>query len=205
MEYLQGQTLEEIGRTESPLPISRSVHLLHQIAGSLNEAHQHGLVHRDIKPSNIMVCEMGGLTDFVKVLDFGLARTIEQTQDSDITATGLIAGTPSYLAPERITDPSRTDPRSDLYAFGAVGYFLLTGKRLYDSGSAAEIMDRVVTQDPRPPSAVTKACIPSELENLILRCLARRMEDRPPTMGDVVTEVAEIDASLAISNSNSAS
>lgn len=201
MEYLKGRTLEEIGRNDSPLPVSRAVHLLSQIAGSLNEAHQHGLVHRDIKPSNIMVCELGGLSDFVKVLDFGLARTIEPTQDSDITATGLVAGTPSYLAPERITDPSKTDPRSDLYAFGAVAYFLLTGKRLYDHGSAAEIMDRVVTQDPQRPSAVTTNRIPSELEDLILRCLARRIDDRPPTMKEVVTEVAEIDASLAISDS----
>jgi tRNA A-37 threonylcarbamoyl transferase component Bud32 len=194
MEFLQGRTLEEVVRSEGPLAADRVIHLLNQIAGSLNEAHQRGLVHRDIKPSNIMVCEQGGIPDFVKVLDFGLAREVEPTEGSDVTLTALVVGTPMYLAPERITDPTTVDRRSDLYSLGAVGYYLLTDRNLYDAPSASALLLQIPTEDPRPPSQVTTNEIPQPLENLIMRCLARRPDNRPTDMQQVVDELATIQA-----------
>jgi hypothetical protein len=196
MEFLEGRTLEEVVRSEGPLRADRAIHILGQIAGSLNEAHQRGLVHRDVKPSNIMLCDQGGIPDFVKVLDFGLARAVEPSDGTDVTLTALIVGTPLYLAPERITDPTNIDRRSDLYSLGAVGYYLLTDRNLYDAASTEELLLQIPTTNPRRPSEVTTNEIPPELEDFILRCLARSPEDRPSSMQQVMTEIAQLDAVL---------
>jgi serine/threonine-protein kinase len=188
--------LETVVLSEEALPASRTVNILRQIAGSLNEAHQRGLIHRDIKPPNIMLCEQGGIPDFVKVLDFGLARAVEPLDGTEVTRTSLIMGTPSYLAPERITDPMTIDQRSDVYSFGAVGYYLLTGRHIYDASSTVDLMRQIVSNKPPRPSEVTGKEIPGDLEELIMCCLARRPEDRPATMQEVLISVAKIDASL---------
>jgi serine/threonine protein kinase len=199
MEFLDGRTLEDVVHSEGPLSAPRAVHLLTQIAGSLNEAHQRGLVHRDIKPSNIMLCEQGGIQDFVKVLDFGLARPVQRSDGKIVTVPGLVAGTPSYLAPERITDPTTIDPRSDLYSFGSVGYFLLTGRRIY-AAAAEDLPQQIDDHNPLRPSEVTSNEISRELDDFIVRCLARRPDDRPATTQDVITSLAQIDAGLAPNN-----
>ncbi len=190
MEFLRGRTLEDVVRSEGPLAADRAVDILRQIAGSLNEAHHRGLVHRDIKPSNIMLCEQGGIPDFVKVLDFGLARTLERRDGEDDTRPGVVLGTPTYLAPERITDPATVDPRSDLYSFGAVGYFLLTGRHLYDATRAGDLVYQILHDNPRRPSELTSEEIPTELEEFIMRCLARSPQDRPATMQQVMTSIS---------------
>ncbi len=179
MEFLDGRSLEQVVRSSGPLDAHRTINILRQIGGSLNEAHERGLIHRDIKPANIMLCEQGGIPDFVKVLDFGLARTVEPSDGKDITKAGLIVGTPSYLAPERITDPTKIDQRSDLYAFGAVGYYLLTGRHLYDASNAADLIRQIVNQKPPRPSELTSGEIPIELDDLILSCLERRRKTVP--------------------------
>jgi tRNA A-37 threonylcarbamoyl transferase component Bud32 len=195
MEFLAGRSLQECVLSEGPMQANRVINILGQIAGSLNEAHQRGLVHRDIKPSNIMLCDQGGIPDFVKVLDFGLARTVERSDENEVTQLGLVAGTPLYLAPERITDPTAIDQRSDIYSYGAVGYYLLTGRNIYDAANPAELMGKILDENPRRPSEVTSNAIPQELENLIVRCLSRRLEDRPSTTQEVLTCIAQIDAS----------
>ncbi len=132
MEHLNGVTLDDLVRICGHQPAPRVLHILHQICGSLREAHGQGLIHRDIKPVNIMLCERGGLYDMVKVLDFGLVKEIKQNAPQ-LTQANAIVGTPFYLAPELITDASNFSPLSDLYALGAVAYCLLTDE-MYSRG-----------------------------------------------------------------------
>ena len=154
MEHLNGVTLEDLVRISGPQPPARVLCILHQICGSLREAHGQGLIHRDIKPSNIMLCERGGLYDVVKVLDFGLVKEIQQ-EKPELTQPNTIVGTPFYLAPELITDASAFSPLSDLYALGGVAYYLLTGHNVFEGTSAVEICAMHLHDEPVPPSQRT--------------------------------------------------
>ena len=127
MEYLPGLTMAQLIQEEGAIVPRRVVHLLDQVCASLSEAHAKGLIHRDIKPQNIMLCERGGIYDTVKVLDFGLVKDVSDPENIQHTAPDQLGGTPMYIAPERIRDPSRNDARTDLYAVGTVAYNLLTG------------------------------------------------------------------------------
>ncbi len=129
MELLEGANLREVVDVEGPLPPARVLHVLEQVAASLVEAHGIGLIHRDIKPANILLCEIAGAPDVAKVVDFGLVKEVERGGDASLTTAGTLTGTPLYMAPEAITAPETLDARSDLYALGAVGYFLLVGVR----------------------------------------------------------------------------
>lgn len=134
MEYLDGLDLERLVGEAGPLPPGRVVHVLQQVSEALAEAHGVGLVHRDIKPANILLSERGGISDFAKVLDFGLVKDVTGSEDARLTREDVIAGTPQYLAPETIRDGISSDPRSDLYSLGAVAYYLLTGTPVFDRG-----------------------------------------------------------------------
>ncbi len=118
-------------RTPGPVPPGRVIHILRQVGAALREAHEHGMIHRDVKPENVMLCRRGE-DDVVKLLDFGLVKDLERAQTRDITKQLKILGTPRYMAPERILNPGDVDARSDIYALGAVGYFLLAGKPIFD-------------------------------------------------------------------------
>ena len=125
------------------------IHILRQVAAALREAHARGMVHRDVKPDNIMLCRRGE-DDFVKLLDFGLVKDIEREQTRDVTKQIRILGTPRYMSPERIRNPADVDARADLYALGAVGYFLLTGKQLFEGDDSLDIGNQVLhTPAPR--------------------------------------------------------
>jgi len=178
MEYLPGLTLAQLVNLEGPLPPARAVYLLKQVCRSLGEAHGLGLVHRDIKPQNIMVCQRGGDADVVKVLDFGLVKSIDSEEGQDLSRTA-VAGTPLYMAPERLLDPSKTDARSDLYSLGAVAYILLVGQDVFTGDSVAAILNHVLHTP--PPSATERARqpLPPELDRLIAACLAKNPDDRP--------------------------
>ena len=176
MEYLGGGIdLERLVAEHGPQPSGRVALILAQICGALHEAHAHQIIHRDIKPANLILCERGGTPDVAKVVDFGLANEIA-TDTS--TATHVILGTPAYLAPEAITDPASIGPAVDLYALGAVGYFLLTGAQLFE-GSAREICIQQATESPPPPTQVRPGCASPELEAIVMRCLAKRPAERP--------------------------
>ena len=186
MELLEGATLDEIVEVDGPQPAERVIHLLEQAAGSLAEAHDAGLIHRDVKPGNIMVVDRGGIADLVKVLDFGLvkdvgagARSPHATPEPALTGTNTITGTPLYLAPETVIAPDTVDARTDLYALGAVGYWLLTGTHVFGGNSILEVCAHHLHTTPDSPSSRLDAPVPSDLEAVLLSCLAKRPEDRP--------------------------
>jgi hypothetical protein len=181
MEYLEGLDLQQLVDLDGPQDPGRVVRLLAQVCGALAEAHAVGLIHRDVKPANVLLCERGGTPDVVKVLDFGLVKQLGAPQDSKLmlSAVNQIVGTPLYLSPEAITTPNGMDGRSDLYAVGAVGYLLLTGTPPFSGNSVVEVCGHHLHTPATPPSARLGRPLPSELERIILSCLAKERDDRP--------------------------
>jgi eukaryotic-like serine/threonine-protein kinase len=186
MEYLDGVNLEDLVRAHGPLPPGRVISILVQVCGALAEAHGRGLVHRDIKPANIILTERGGEPDVAKVVDFGLVKPLESaTPGVTVSGASVLTGTPLYMSPEALTLPEASDPRSDLYAVGAVGYFLLTGHPVFEGKSVAEIIGHHLHTEPSAPSkrvyvAAPAHMIPPELDAAILKCLRKNAEDRYP-------------------------
>lgn len=178
MEYIDGVTLHDLVHRGGPMSASRTIHVLRQVCGSLQEAHERGLIHRDIKPANIMLCERGGMCDVVKVLDFGLVKSDEPVDSVKLTRANALTGTPLYLPPEAATDPASVDARSDVYALGAVAYFMLTGRPLFRGRSIVEIVTQHMTAVPTPPSEVEPS-VPADLERVILSCLEKSPDQRP--------------------------
>ena len=184
MELLEGASLDELVEIDGAQPEERVIHLLEQAAGSLAEAHDAGLIHRDVKPANIMLVERAGISDQVKVLDFGLVKDIGaatrgETAEVAITSANAITGTPLYMAPETITAPETVDARADLYALGAVGYWLLTGTHVFGGNSILEVCAHHLHSVPDAPSARLGRGVSSDLEAVLLGCLEKRPEDRP--------------------------
>ena len=184
MEFLSGVNLHELVARFGPQPEGRVIHILTQVCGSLAEAHALGLVHRDIKPANVFLCHRGGVPDCVKVLDFGLVREYNDT-NHERTQTSLgkgAEGTPSFMPPEAIKNPARSDPRSDIYSMGALAYFLLTGEYVFDADSVLDLYEKHLTTSPMRPSARTENPISAELETAILRCLEKDAGSRPQSV-----------------------
>ena len=193
MELLDGLDLETLVRDNGPLPARRVVHVLRQACDSLAEAHSQGLVHRDIKPANIHLGKVGITHDFVKVLDFGLVKSVlkEDSQISLATAVGRTPGTPSYMAPEMALGEG-VDARSDIYALGCVGYFLLTARLVFDAESTFQMIAKHMRNDPVPPSVRAKVEVPQPLENLILKCLAKDPAVRPQSAQELASSLASL-------------
>ncbi len=184
MEYLEGLSLADLVERYGPVPPARTAYILRQACASLWEAHSCDLVHRDIKPQNIMLCEIRGERDFVKVLDFGLVKQIGGGT-RDLTAHMRILGTPLYMSPERIRNPSDADGRADIYALGAVGFFLLTGKRLFETETEHDLTYHVLHTLPRLASECSPYEVPAELDALIGRCLEKDPAARPKNIAEV--------------------
>ncbi len=176
MEYIDGFSLEDLVTHFGPLSPARAIHLARQICNALAEAHSIGLIHRDIKPANVALCERAGVYDVVKVLDFGLVK--ELGTDSSSTTTAALTGTPLYLAPEAIRTPEAIDARSDLYAVGGVLYWLVTGSHVFEATTIVEVCSHHLHTKPERPSVRLGSPIPSDLEEVILRCLAKDPNDR---------------------------
>jgi serine/threonine protein kinase len=184
MELLDGLDLDTLVKRHGPVPAERAVHILRQVCSSLADAHASGLVHRDIKPANIVVSRVGGDHDFAKVLDFGLVKLEGRRAGEDavrLTAAGSASGTPGFMAPEVVLEAPDTDHRVDLYSLGCVAYWLVTGKLVFDGGSAVEVMFHHARTPPAPPSRRVELPIPAPFEALILECLEKDPARRPPT------------------------
>ena len=190
MEFLDGIDLQSLVERYGPQPVPRVIHILEQICGSLYEAHSLGLVHRDIKPANIMLNRRGGEPDVVKVLDFGLVKALDDQRQAGLTQQASLTGTPLYMSPEAIQMPNSVDARSDLYAVGAVGYFLLTGQPVFEADNVVDLCQKHVATPPVPPSERSRTPIPAELENALLACLEKSRAKRPQTARDLALLIA---------------
>jgi eukaryotic-like serine/threonine-protein kinase len=173
MEYLgDGISLEHLVRTDGAQPGARVAPILIQICGALQEAHDRGLVHHGIKPATIILCERGGVPDVAKAVDFGLVQdTVVELEAERRT----VRGTPEFVAPEQVTDPSQVGPATDIYALGAVGYFLLTGRNVFEGDARAQC-EQHAHATPSPPS--THRATDRGLEAVVLQCLAKRPSER---------------------------
>ncbi len=184
MELLSGMDLAAMVRRFGPLPAERVIMLLQQACTSLIEAHERGLVHRDIKPANLFVTALGPNYDFLKVLDFGTVKTTHE-DTSEVTLQGAVAGTPAYMAPELVLGKSEIDARADLYSLGCSAYWMLTGQLVFEAENASGMFMHHVNTPPRAPSGVVETPVPRELDELVLRCLAKTREDRPASAAEL--------------------
>jgi len=180
MEYLDGFTLTELVELAGPLPPARVAFLMRQAAGSLDEAHGIGLIHRDVKPDNIVVCARGGAADVVKVLDFGLVKA-HHSPDPALSQADALVGTPLTMSPEAFLEPGSVGAASDIYALGAVAYYLATGRHVFQATSLFALSAMHVGEPPEPPSQARGEPLPEAMERLILECLAKKPADRPPS------------------------
>jgi serine/threonine-protein kinase len=190
MEYLDGIDLETLVAIDGPQEPSRVAHLLRQVAGALEEAHGVGLIHRDIKPANILLCARAGLGDVAKVVDFGLVKSIDGHGDVTRSSVDQPIGTPLYMSPEAIRTPHDLGPRSDLYALGAVGYFLLAGTPPFKGNSMVEVCGHHLHSAPVPPSERMGRSLSPSLEKVILGCLEKKQENRPADARAVAAALA---------------
>jgi eukaryotic-like serine/threonine-protein kinase len=191
MEYLEGLDLQSLIDSYGPIPPERAVHFLIQILESLDEAHRAGLVHRDIKPANIFASKYGIHYDFIKVLDFGLARGVATAPGAG-TMFPMVAGTPAFMAPESALNTKDADVRADLYAVGAVGYWLLTGRLLFEGRTDYETLLEHVNRTPVPPSQKSETPIPSDLERIIMSCLKKNPHDRPQSARELMASLKAV-------------
>jgi len=191
MELLNGLDLEHLVRRYGPVSSARAIYLLRQACESLSDAHDRELIHRDIKPGNLFACHFGRQYDFIKILDFGLVKTLNDTAAGgrQLTAVDAIAGTPSYMAPEQAMGEI-IDARTDIYALGCVAYWLVTGQLVFDSNSVSAMMIDHAKTPPSPPSERCEQEIPLDLEELILRCLEKDPKKRPSSAVELQKELA---------------
>ncbi len=206
MELLEGVDLRKLRLAQGALPIGRAVRIAIQVCRGLGAAHQAGIVHRDLKPDNIFLIDRPDRRDFVKLLDFGVAKLMDDGVDSISTyrtTAGLVVGTPEYMSPEQASGGA-ADRRSDIYALGVILFEMITGQRPFDAPSAREVMAQHVTVAPPRPSKILRfgQTIPSALEDLILACLKKAPEDRPQTIQEVEHRLDEIARRLSVSVSS---
>jgi tRNA A-37 threonylcarbamoyl transferase component Bud32 len=195
MEYLPGMTLEQLVTYSGALPEARAIHILRQVCNALSEAHSMGLTHRDIKPGNILVCERAGIHDVAKLLDFGLVKDI-QNSDERLTMEGTVAGTPAFMSPEQAAGSAVADVRTDIYSLGAVAYFLLTARAPFSNRTTSQVMAAHIYEQPAPLCA-HRPDVDPRLDAIVLRCLSKKASDRFPS-ADSLKEA--LDACAAAGN-----
>lgn len=192
MELLDGMDLDALVRRFGPVSSQRTIHFLSQICDSLAEAHEHGLIHRDVKPANVYACRYGRKVDFIKVLDFGLVKPRRPLEEGDplVTAESVASGTPAYMAPEQVLGDRPVDARTDMYAVGCLGYWLLTGHLVFEGETVIKVlMDHAQTR-PVPPSERAELDIPKTLDEVIMSCLEKDPADRPQDADALVERLA---------------
>ena len=195
LDFVDGKGLDVLIEERARLSVGQMMAIILQVADGLINAHDNGVVHRDIKPANIMISENIKGRELVKVVDFGLAKMLEdEPAKQKISREGSSAGSPMYMSPEQcVGDPA--DARTDIYALGCVMYECLTGNPPLFGQSVLETFNKVMTEKPQPVSAIVE--IPSDLDELILKCLEKRPEDRPATVLEFRTTLKEIKERMA--------
>jgi eukaryotic-like serine/threonine-protein kinase len=187
MELLEGETLAAHVDRLGPLPPARAIHIVGQAARALGEAHERGIVHRDIKPENIFLTSLGGEHDFVKVIDFGIAKDL--SSDTAMTGTGWVMGTPAYMSPE-VAAGSAADARSDVYALGEVLYFLLCGRPPFQADNIAAIIFAQVHERVTAPSRILGRQLPADVEGVVMRALEKDPDVRYSTAAELALALA---------------
>ncbi|MBN2357898.1 MAG: protein kinase [Deltaproteobacteria bacterium] len=189
MEYLRGEPLTRVVKEQAPLPLVRAVHIAIQICDALAEAHEKGIVHRDLKLGNVVLVPQHGNPDFVKVLDFGLAKVARADGEKALTATGTISGTPYYMSPEQVLGEI-IDLRSDLYSLGVMLFEMLTRQRLFKADTDNALMLKHVTDPvPRLDQVVPELVFPPAVDRLLARALAKKREQRPASATEFKREL----------------
>jgi serine/threonine-protein kinase len=187
MEYLEGKNLNQVVRREGPLPVQRAIPILLQVCGALQEAHELGIVHRDLKPENVFLTTSGGMTDFAKVLDFGLAKVTERELRPGsimLTQEGMVFGTPEFMSPEQ-AQGIELDRRSDIYSLAIILYEALTGKLPFDARSSMEYIQLHVTKPPISlDQRVPGKAFPPGLAEVLAKALEKVPEKRFATAGE---------------------
>src|SRR5262245_39621914 len=194
MEYLDGQTLKDVIKSDGPMTLARTTEIIRQVAGALDAAHGQGVIHRDLKSDNIMLSETNG-GDWAKVLDFGIAKIQqpEGVRDLDITAANLVIGTPQYMSPEQCSQSGPIDARSDVYSLGIIVYEMLAGRVPFTGESPTVIMMKQVQDDP-PSIAEARPDLPGAVAPIILRALAKQPDDRLQSAGELSHALADVAA-----------
>ena len=179
MELLDGQSLDQLLWREGPLESGRAVAIARQVAKGLVAAHRAGIIHRDLKSGNVFLQERDG-RDHVKLLDFGISKLVlPSEQDTKLTSTGMVVGTPNYMSPEQAKGQTNLDHRVDIYSLGIILFEMLTGEVPFTGKNFLEVAYKHVSEDPPPPSAVRPSQkVPPELDALVKKCLAKKPEDR---------------------------
>lgn len=199
MELLDGLDADRIVNKFGPMPAARVIHVIRQVCHSLSESESISLVHRDIKPANIMLCRYGEDYDFVKVLDFGLAKSIHEPGSAEgrsaltaLTAEHVVQGTPAFIAPEQVLGKQHIDNRADIYGTGCLAYWLLTGQLVFTGDTPMQLLVQHAKTIPEPPSARTELPIPRELDAIVLACLAKEPSDRPQTARELARRLEAV-------------
>jgi len=195
MEFLNGQPMSKLVEGSQPLPVQRILHLARQIAEGLSAAHAANIVHRDLKPDNIFLVDRGGQRDFVKILDFGIAKVSSSAEGSKLTRAGAVFGTPHYMSPEQAAGQP-VDHRGDIYSFGVILYELASGRLPFDADNFMGILTQHMYKAPVPIRALVPVPqdVPPGLEAIILKCLSKRPEHRYQSMQEMMLEFDKMSA-----------
>jgi serine/threonine protein kinase len=201
MEHLVGEDLLARVQREGALPWERALLIVEQIARALAGAHGNGIVHRDLKPANVLLVDVHGVTDFVKVLDFGIAKLVRDgTQAApSLTGAGFVPGTPGYIAPENIRGAEEDDARSDLYSLGVTWFEMLSGRLPYAATTTMKLLLQQLNDPPARLRDVCNATLPPAVEALLMRTLAREPGGRPASAAALIAEIVALRKSLNVS------
>jgi len=192
MEFLDGEPLSAIIDRDGPFDAGRVIRIAKQLFDALSEAHSLGIVHRDLKPDNVFITNVGLQKDYVKILDFGIAKVTKLEGRKNLTGTGLVIGSPGYMAPEQVQAQPST-AQTDIYAIGALSYEMLTGGPIFEGESAIELAFKHVQDDPPPPT-VNGEELQGPLVDFILQCLNKPAEDRPPSAATALQMLQALEA-----------
>ena len=194
MELLEGYSLQTLVARFGPVPPARAVHILIQACHSLAEAHAAGMVHRDIKPANLFACRLGIEVDFVKVLDFGLVKTLRPHRRGmeDLSSKDGFNGTPAFMPPEVALGTQPVDGQADLYSVGCVAYWLLTGQKVFPGRNPMQMVVDHARTAPVPVSQRVAQPVPEALEEIVMRCLRKEPAERPATARELARELAAL-------------